>query len=171
MERVSSYVCTLPWFMSMCMLSYLMVSKIEDISYLSHECLKDQQTHVCQSAVRSPKEWTWRIYLLLSCWTCISSCLAGSWSGKAESGFSGAVNDHGMQRCCVAKWPQHSRRRAGHWGAFTLSGWGVRRLAQEIPLQVFQLSDVACPWPHLFLGTFPPFCRNLWSQTLCRWQK
>lgn len=167
MKRVSSYVCAQPCFMCMCMLSYLMVSKTEDIIYLPHECWKDQQTHICQSAMSSLKRWTWRIYFLFSCWACIFSGLAGTWFGKAESGLSGAMNDHGMQRCQMTT----AGEGLGTEVLFTLDGCGVMMLAEEIPLQVFQLSAVACTWPNMFLGTSLPLCRNLWSRTPCRWQK
>lgn len=63
------------------------------------------------------KDMNWKIYFLFSCWTCIFGCSAGTWSGKAESGLSSAMNDRRVQRCCVAKWPQCSKGRAGHWGA------------------------------------------------------
>lgn len=67
--------------------------------------------------------------------------------------------------CRGAVWPNdHSAAREGPGTEvlFTLGGCGVRRLAEEIPLLVFQFSAVARPRLNLLvLRTSLPFCRNL----------
>lgn len=126
-------------------------------------CWKHQQTHVCQNAVSSPKRWTWKIYFLFSCWTCIFSCLAGTWLGKAESASLVLWVTVGRRGAVWPSDPRAAREGLGTEVLFILSGSGVRRWAEEIPLQISQLSAVACPLPDLFLGMSLPFCRNLWS--------
>lgn len=74
--------------------------------------------------------------------------------GKAESGLSSAMNDHGVQRCRMAIRPNdHSVAREGPGTEvlFALGGSAVRRLAEEILPQHFALPA---------LRTFLPFCRN-----------
>lgn len=116
-----------------------------------YECWKDQQTPVCQSAIsEESKEMSMEDLFSVSCWTCIFSCLPGTGLGKAENSLSSAMNDHGVQRYCMAiRRTDCSIAREGPSTEvlFILSPHGceVRQLAEEISLQ--QVSLPALPLP------------------------
>lgn len=69
----------------------------------------------------------------------------GTGLGKADRGLSGPMSGRGVQRCCMAEWPQRSKGKARHRGARHPCGLCGEEVGRgDFATAVFPSSSLPC---------------------------